>query len=59
MQAYLNDIQVEEHSNSGTNFVLEAMHFEAHPLEDNFRTGSIRNLFEDGRDLCRIDGRRR
>ena len=53
--SYLDDVQVEEHSDRGTNFMLETMHLEPHALEYDLGAGSEGYLLEDSGDLRRIE----
>lgn len=50
----LDNVQIEKHDDRRTNFVLETVHFKAHPFEYNFGAGCVGNLLENCGDLCGV-----
>jgi hypothetical protein len=54
----LNDIELHNHVDGRTNFLLQPVHFEAHAFEHHFGTRSNRDLFYEVRDLRGIQCRR-
>jgi hypothetical protein len=46
LETYLDDIQLHYHTDSGTNFMLKAMHLKTHTFEDNLRACCHGYLFE-------------
>jgi hypothetical protein len=56
IHANLNHFQIENHTNGSADFVFESMHFKAHAFEDDFRSGSGRDLLKEAVHLGRIEG---
>lgn len=59
LRTHFNHIEIHDHTHGGTNFVLQAMHFEAHALEHYFSSGGDRYLFQKVGDSARVQSCRR
>ena len=56
---YLNDVELQEHGDRGTDFMLETVHLKAHALEHDLCAARVRDLLEDGGHLSRVERRGR
>jgi hypothetical protein len=55
----LDEVQFKHHCHGRPDFLLDAVHLEAHSLEDDLRTSCARDLLEYQRNLVGVEGRRR
>ena len=58
-KTYFHEIQVQDHVDGRSDFILETMHLETHALKHNLCARRERDLLQEGRHLRTIEGRRR